>query len=147
MAVQLVTCGKCRKVFDYEKTSGICPKCARFYSKTSYNDEEAFLNNILSSSNEENCSYHGSASHQGPGASGHSEGIHYSDAVSRNAPINHTTQRPSVSQQPLSYQQPVRQASSGGGGATKPRNMKGAGIFILIYVILMILIRLFGLAN
>lgn len=26
----LVTCEKCKKVYDYEKYNGICPKCARY---------------------------------------------------------------------------------------------------------------------
>lgn len=91
MAVQIVTCKKCKKVFDYEKNSGICPKCARFYSTTTYNEGEAFLNNIMSSANEENCSYHGSASHTGISHTGHSEGMHITDnktAVSNNAAVN-----------------------------------------------------------
>ena len=87
MAVQLVTCKKCKKVFDYDSTSGICPKCARFYSKTTYNEEEAFLDNILASSNEKNCSYHGSDGH-GVGYTGHSEGMHYGDMASKNAPVS-----------------------------------------------------------
>ena len=79
MAVQLVTCKKCKKVFDYESTDGICPRCARFYSKTTYNEEEAFLTNILSSSNEANCSYHSADSHIG-----HNEGLHKADSHANN---------------------------------------------------------------
>lgn len=26
----LITCTKCKKIYDYEKYSGICPKCARY---------------------------------------------------------------------------------------------------------------------
>ncbi len=83
MAVQLVTCKKCKKVFDYESTDGICPRCARFYTKTSYNEEEAMLSNILASSNEANCSYHSSDSHIG-----HSEGLHKADSHAANSPSN-----------------------------------------------------------
>ena len=96
MAVQLVTCKKCKKVFDYDSTSGICPKCARFYSKTTYNEEEAFLDNILASSNEKNCSYHGSDGH-GVGYTGHSEGMHYGDMASKNAPQDATKAKKAVS--------------------------------------------------
>lgn len=30
----LVTCSRCKKVYDYEKYSGICPKCARYNKET-----------------------------------------------------------------------------------------------------------------
>lgn len=31
----LVTCSKCKKIYDYDKYSGICPKCARYNKETS----------------------------------------------------------------------------------------------------------------
>lgn len=31
----LVTCSKCKKIYEYEKYSGICPKCARYNKQTS----------------------------------------------------------------------------------------------------------------
>jgi len=31
----LVTCSKCRKIYDYDKYNGICPKCARYNKETS----------------------------------------------------------------------------------------------------------------
>ena len=31
----LVTCEKCKKVYDYDKYNGICPKCARYNKETS----------------------------------------------------------------------------------------------------------------
>lgn len=31
----LVTCEKCKKVYDYDKYNGICPKCARYNRETS----------------------------------------------------------------------------------------------------------------
>lgn len=30
----LVTCSKCKKIYDYDKYSGICPKCARYNKET-----------------------------------------------------------------------------------------------------------------
>ena len=30
----LVTCSKCKKVYDYDKYNGICPKCARYNKET-----------------------------------------------------------------------------------------------------------------
>lgn len=30
-----VTCSKCKKIYDYEKNNGICPKCARYNKETS----------------------------------------------------------------------------------------------------------------
>ena len=30
----LVTCVKCKKIYDYEKYNGICPKCARYNRDT-----------------------------------------------------------------------------------------------------------------
>ena len=58
------------------KTDGVCPKCARYYSTTNYNEEEAFLDNILAPANEEKCSYHGQHD-KTPGMSGHSEESHH----------------------------------------------------------------------
>jgi len=69
MGMEIVTCGKCGKIFDYEKYYGICPKCSRYYSKTSYNENDAYMRNILGSANERDCSYHGSATNQGVGHS------------------------------------------------------------------------------
>jgi len=31
----LVTCEKCKKIYDYETHNGICPKCARYNRETS----------------------------------------------------------------------------------------------------------------
>lgn len=31
----LVTCEKCKKIYDYEKYNGICPKCARYNRESS----------------------------------------------------------------------------------------------------------------
>ncbi len=31
----LVTCEKCKKIYDYDKYNGICPKCARYNRETS----------------------------------------------------------------------------------------------------------------
>jgi len=31
----LVTCSKCKKIYDYDKYNGICPKCARYNKETS----------------------------------------------------------------------------------------------------------------
>lgn len=31
----LITCSKCKKIYDYEKYNGICPKCARYNRKIS----------------------------------------------------------------------------------------------------------------
>ena len=30
----LITCEKCKKIYDYEKYNGICPKCARYNRET-----------------------------------------------------------------------------------------------------------------
>ena len=30
----LVTCSKCKKIYDYDKYNGICPKCARYNKET-----------------------------------------------------------------------------------------------------------------
>lgn len=76
MTKKIVTCKKCGKIFDYMKTDGVCPKCARYYSTTNYNEEEAFLDNILAPANEEKCSYHGQHD-KTPGMSGHSEESHH----------------------------------------------------------------------
>ena len=31
----IVTCEKCKKLYDYDKYNGICPKCARYNRETS----------------------------------------------------------------------------------------------------------------
>ncbi|MBP3567731.1 MAG: hypothetical protein J6K04_01060 [Lachnospiraceae bacterium] len=31
----LVTCSKCKKIYDYDKYNGICPKCARYNKESS----------------------------------------------------------------------------------------------------------------
>ena len=80
MAIRLVTCRKCGKVFDYEKVDGVCPKCARYYSLTNYNEEEAMLSDIMAPANEDNCSYHGNHD-RSSGLSGHSESHHKDDLV------------------------------------------------------------------
>ena len=39
----LVTCTKCGKVYDYDKYSGICPKCARYNNgKTAAEEHQEF---------------------------------------------------------------------------------------------------------
>ena len=30
----IITCSKCKKIYDYEKYNGICPKCARYNRET-----------------------------------------------------------------------------------------------------------------
>lgn len=41
----LVTCSKCKKIYDYDKYSGICPKCARYNKETSAaEDHQAYHN-------------------------------------------------------------------------------------------------------
>lgn len=41
----IVTCSKCRKVYDYEKYNGICPKCARYNKETTAaQDHQAYHN-------------------------------------------------------------------------------------------------------
>lgn len=82
MTPALVTCRKCGKVFDYQKRDGVCPKCARYYSTTHYNEEEALLSNILSAASEEHCSYHGA--HESNRVSGHSENLHSMDGNAHN---------------------------------------------------------------
>ena len=39
----LIRCGKCGKMYDYEKCSGICPKCARYNRPDSREDMEQDL--------------------------------------------------------------------------------------------------------
>ncbi|MBO5353907.1 MAG: hypothetical protein J6J44_14475 [Lachnospiraceae bacterium] len=39
----LITCSKCKKIYDYEKYSGICPKCARYNSENSASEEHQEL--------------------------------------------------------------------------------------------------------
>ena len=36
----LIQCGKCGKMYDYDKYSGICPKCARYNRLDSREDME-----------------------------------------------------------------------------------------------------------
>lgn len=39
----LITCSKCRKIYDYDKYYGICPKCARYNSdKTSVQEHQEY---------------------------------------------------------------------------------------------------------
>ena len=39
----LVTCSKCKKIYDYDKNNGICPKCARYNSdRTAAEDHQEF---------------------------------------------------------------------------------------------------------
>jgi predicted ATP-dependent serine protease len=39
----LVTCEKCKKIYDYEKYNGICPKCARYNREsTSVAEHQAY---------------------------------------------------------------------------------------------------------
>jgi len=92
MTKRIVTCKKCGKIFDYMKTDGVCPKCARYYSTTQYNEEEAYLDNILAPANEEKCSFHGEHD-KTSGMSGHAENEHHYQNISddsvpffRNAP-------------------------------------------------------------
>lgn len=79
MAYSYVICKKCGKGFDYERNMGICPKCARFYSDTSYNEEDTYLKNILAPADERNCSYH--SGHIANINLGHSEAVHREDTV------------------------------------------------------------------
>lgn len=138
MAGRIVTCKKCKKVFDYDATSGICPKCARFYSNTSYNEDEAFLNNILAPSNEENCSYHSGGSH-----TGHAESMHRSDSPSSTAVYSTptTTYRapgtsPNVSTSTSSYK--------GTSSNTNNANNKAVGIIVFIMILLSMLASFLG---
>ena len=39
----LIKCSKCGKMYDYEKYSGICPKCARYNRPDSREDMEQDL--------------------------------------------------------------------------------------------------------
>lgn len=39
----LVTCSKCKKIYEYDKYNGICPKCARYNSdKTSAQEHQEY---------------------------------------------------------------------------------------------------------
>lgn len=41
----LVTCEKCKKIYEYEKYNGICPKCARYNREgSSADDHQAYHN-------------------------------------------------------------------------------------------------------
>lgn len=121
MAVQLVTCKKCKKIFDYDKTSGICPKCARFYSKTSYNEEEALLSNILNPSNEANCSYHNNEIH-----TGHNEGMHKSDSFSSGATYKAPGTTPNVI---------TTNSHKANGSVNENTNKNGVAIVIIFIII------------
>ena len=70
----IVTCRKCKKIFDYDKYMGICPKCCHYYSTTSYDNDLKYENNILEASDHNRCSYHGS--HMSGINSGHNEILH-----------------------------------------------------------------------
>ena len=41
----LITCTKCKKIYDYEKYGGICPKCARYNSESTAAEEHQELHN------------------------------------------------------------------------------------------------------
>ncbi len=41
----LVTCSKCKKIYDYEKYSGICPKCARYNNESTAAEEHQEFHN------------------------------------------------------------------------------------------------------
>jgi len=41
----LVTCEKCKKIYDYNKYDGICPKCARFNRESSSAQEHQEYHN------------------------------------------------------------------------------------------------------
>ena len=41
----LVTCSKCKKIYDYDKYNGICPKCARYNKETSAAEEHQEFHN------------------------------------------------------------------------------------------------------
>lgn len=59
----LVTCSKCRKVYDYDKYSGICPKCARYNSANMASQEHQSLHDQYDSgyshnAHDDHYSYH-----------------------------------------------------------------------------------------
>ena len=41
----LITCAKCKKIYDYEKYNGICPKCARYNRETTSAQEHQDYHN------------------------------------------------------------------------------------------------------
>ena len=41
----LITCSKCKKIYDYDKYNGICPKCARYNKETSAAQEHQEYHN------------------------------------------------------------------------------------------------------
>ena len=41
----LVTCEKCKKIYDYDKYNGICPKCARYNRENSSAEEHQDYHN------------------------------------------------------------------------------------------------------
>lgn len=41
----LVTCSKCKKVYDYGKYDGICPKCARYNKETTASQDHQEYHN------------------------------------------------------------------------------------------------------
>ena len=43
----LIQCGKCGKVYDYDKYSGICPKCARYNRLDSREDMEQNMTDMI----------------------------------------------------------------------------------------------------
>lgn len=41
----LITCSKCKKIYDYDKYGGICPKCARYNKETTAAQEHQEYHN------------------------------------------------------------------------------------------------------
>ena len=41
----LITCEKCKKIYDYDKYNGICPKCARYNRENSSAEEHQDYHN------------------------------------------------------------------------------------------------------
>ena len=59
----LVTCSKCKKIYDYDKFSGICPKCARYNSNSTSAQEhqdyhDKYDNGYSHTAQEHHHSYH-----------------------------------------------------------------------------------------